>query len=298
MDKCIFCGQASWRLLFKIEGNEFELQRCGDCGLVATWPQPTREELKKYYASDYYSFRELSAPEQSKILSLEHFVRRIFFKQHYGREEKLNFKERLLLFFFQDRFGPFKKKIDFGKILDIGAGDGFFLKSAKDLGWTVAGVEPSVSAAGFATSQGLNVFAGTLEEAKYEADYFDIVRLSHSLEHTFDPASTLREAYRILRPGGSAIISVPNFSGLALKLFRNKLDIPKHLFHFTPQTLKQYLLYCGFKEIEVNYYSVGIIQSGLPKFWQKKIFTPVFLLIDRLLNIIKLGDSFVIIGSK
>jgi SAM-dependent methyltransferase len=298
MDKCVFCGENHFQPLFQIKGGDFKLLECKNCGLVFTSPEPNPEELKKYYSRDYYSFKELAAPPQDVILSFQQFVRRIFFKYYYGRDKKISFKEKLLLFFFQDRFGPFKKIFNIGKILDVGSGDGFFLSSAKSLGWEVAGVEPDAVAAKFATSLGLNVFAGTIEEAKYDSNYFGMVRLSHSLEHTYNPGGTILEAYRVLKPGGSIIISVPNFSGLALRLFRNKLDVPKHLFHFSPKTLKQYLLRCGFKDIEMNSYSVGIIQSGLPPFFQKKIFTPLFLVIDKMLNIIHLGDSFIIIGSK
>lgn len=298
MEKCVFCGENCFKSLFVVDGGDFELLKCEKCGLVSTSPQPNLEELKKYYSGDYYSFKELSGPSPSGIASFEHFVRRIFFKYYYGRDIKISFKEKLLLFLFQDRFGPFKKNLSGGKILDVGSGDGFFLSSAKELGWEVAGVEIDAASAKFATSFGLNVFAGILEEAKYGSDSFDVVRLSHSLEHTFDPAETILEAYRILKPGGSIIISVPNFSGLALRLFRNKLDVPKHLFHFTPKTLRHFLLRCGFKDIETNCYSVGIIQAGLPRFFRKKIFTPFFLAVDRLLNIIHLGDSFIILGSK
>jgi SAM-dependent methyltransferase len=298
MHKCVFCDENCFKPLFEIKGGDFELLQCENCGLVFTSPEPNIEELKKYYSRDYYSFKELAAPPQDVILSFQQFVRRIFFKYYYGRDKKVNFKEKLLLFFFQDRFGPFKKSLSIGKILDVGSGDGFFLSSAKELGWEVSGVEPDETAAAFAMSLGLNVFAGILEEAKYDSNYFDAVRLSHSLEHTYNPGGTILEAYRVLKPGGSIIVSVPNFSGLALKLFRSKLDVPKHLFHFSPKTLKQYLLRCGFKDIEINHYSVGIIQSGLPSFFQKKIFTPFFLVIDKMLNIIHLSDSFIIIGSK
>jgi SAM-dependent methyltransferase len=66
----------------------------------------------------------------------------------------------------------------------------------------------------------------------------------HVLEHLHDPGMALAEVSRILKPGGVALVGVPNFSGLEARLFKDKwfhLDVPRHVTHLTKASLKNAL---------------------------------------------------------
>ncbi|HLF11013.1 MAG TPA: class I SAM-dependent methyltransferase [Gammaproteobacteria bacterium] len=97
-----------------------------------------------------------------------------------------------------------------GRFLDVGCGTGSALAAARGLGWDAEGVEPSESAAAAARARGVTVRSATLEGAAYPAASFDLVWLSHVVEHVPDPVVLLREVARVLAPAGMAMISVPN----------------------------------------------------------------------------------------
>ena len=147
-----------------------------------------------------------------------------------------------------------------GTLLDIGCAAGTFLVGMKRHGdWTLHGVELSPGVAEIARERhGLDVFTGTLEEAAYPDDTFDAITLWDVLEHLHDPAASLREIRRILKPGGVLIIRVPNLASWDARLFGDAwagLDAPRHLYVFSPQTLSHML---EGAELDVLSHSSGI----------------------------------------
>ena len=145
----------------------------------------------------------------------------------------------------------YKKKN--GKLLDVGCAAGFFLHVAKQEGWNVQGVEPNSWLADYGRKNfEAKVFNGTLEEAKFKDNMFDIITMWDVLEHIPDPKSALIEANRILKPGGILIISFPDFSSIFAKLFGKNwwFLLSHHLFQFTPKTLKRMLRMTGFKTLK------------------------------------------------
>lgn len=85
------------------------------------------------------------------------------------------------------------------------------------------------------------IIVGGLEDAPWPNGYFDVVTLNMSLEHMHDPFGALCHVSRLLAPHGVTIIVVPNFSGIEFRLYKEKaygLQVPQHLYHFTPATLK------------------------------------------------------------
>ena len=129
-------------------------------------------------------------------------------------------------------------------LLDVGCGNGFFINFLQKHGeWTARGIEISEAAAKTAKQEfGLDVFNGNLEDAKLEAQSFDVVYLSYFLEHVFDPPSVLKEVQRILKDDGLVVVSLQNLAGAGFRLFGDRwygLDLPRHMYDFSPDTFRK-----------------------------------------------------------
>jgi SAM-dependent methyltransferase len=123
------------------------------------------------------------------------------------------------------------------------------------LGWSVQGVEPDPAAADTARARGLSVATGTLEDAAFPAGRFDVVTLSHVIEHLRDPLGTLRECARVLAPGGRVIVVTPNAASDGARVFGSSWmawDPPRHLVVFTPGSLERLMGAAGLSAIEVR----------------------------------------------
>ena len=153
------------------------------------------------------------------------------------------------------------------RVLDLGCGSGWFLRSMREQGWDTYGVEISESAAELGRKQsGLNIFAGTLSQANFANNYFDYVRANHSFEHISCPNETLDEVYRILRPEGKLMIAVPNIDSFNARIFRQYwwyLGAPVHCFNYSVRTLSQMLEKHSFSIERINFNSdySGIVGS-------------------------------------
>jgi SAM-dependent methyltransferase len=126
------------------------------------------------------------------------------------------------------------------------------------MGWETYGVEVDPEASERARLKGLSVFTGELFEANFPNNFFDVVRMSYVLEHLPNPKQTLIEIKRILRPHGRIYISVQNARSLNYRLFREKwfsLDVPRHLFSFTPKTIGMLLSTLDLKIKTIRYSS-------------------------------------------
>jgi 2-polyprenyl-3-methyl-5-hydroxy-6-metoxy-1,4-benzoquinol methylase len=137
-----------------------------------------------------------------------------------------------------------------GELLDIGCGNGSYLYTARKLGWKVTGLDIDPVAAR-ATEENLSipVITGTLEEADFRDESFDVIHMYHLIEHIPDPVGMLKECYRLLRPGGMALIGTNNLGSLVHRWFKEnyaQLDAPHHLFLFTPETLRDVARRGGF----------------------------------------------------
>ena len=124
-------------------------------------------------------------------------------------------------------------------MLDVGCGEGTFLKSAEDAGWQVVGTELQPEPA---RRLGLNVYQ-TLEECAHLAP-FDCFTLWHSLDHMRDPQSVIAKAREVLSERVFLFLAVPDFDGIQAKIFKSRwlhLDVPRHLYHFTEASIHEML---------------------------------------------------------
>lgn len=149
-----------------------------------------------------------------------------------------------------------------GTILDVGCFTGTLLDVAKARGWEPWGVEINKVASGYARDElGYNVHTGLLHDAKFDADFFDAVAATDTIEHLIEPRESLEEIFRILRPGGHAVFTVPN-AKMQVPKERWKKRLGKgrgmvigglaHINHFTPQLMPKILRQIGFADVRVH----------------------------------------------
>ena len=128
-----------------------------------------------------------------------------------------------------------------GRLLDVGCGSGEFAAMMAALGWDVVGLEPDVRAARIARREaGIAVVCSRLEEAPFAEASFDVVTLSHVIEHLANPVDALRTLRRLVRAGGKVVVITPNAKSLGHRVFRahwRDLDPPRHLHLLSPQAL-------------------------------------------------------------
>lgn len=182
---CGVCGSDDSVLLFPDErlspGRERGIVRCARCGLVYRNVRMTAAELLKHYQDE----------------------------AGFARQSPDWIERRTRVFRpYLDMLAQYRSR---NRILDVGAGHGFFLAACKAAGWECHGIEPSRHCRDFAAREyGLAFPHASIEDAGYEADFFDIVTFWNVLDHVPDPGRTMETVRRLLRPGGLVIVRVPN----------------------------------------------------------------------------------------
>ena len=138
--------------------------------------------------------------------------------------------------------------------LELGCATGRYLQRLERAGWQVRGVELSESASLRAIAAGLDVHNGVLETLAGNDAEFDLAAAWMVLEHVPDVRGTLQELHRRLRPDGRLLFSIPNAGCWEPRVFGAAWyvwELPRHLHHFTPGSIRALLSECGFGEIEV-----------------------------------------------
>lgn len=251
LTECIFCGSANYRFCFcasdrlhNVPGT-YKVHECRDCGLLFLNPQPEPEDLMAHYPAEYCAY-----DDERRFEARDENLYRIF----YGEDS--SWAARLLHLPYHHAL----RTITGGpgtRLLDVGCGSGHFLAMMKRaLGFDVYGVEAFGKNESFAKRHGLNIFRGTLTEAHFPAQFFDVVTMSHVLEHMPDPRAALKEVRRLLKPDGTLIIAVPNSASLLRYLFGRdwfSLDAPRHLFVPSVRNLRAFFSNEGFALERVRY---------------------------------------------
>jgi SAM-dependent methyltransferase len=226
---CALCGSAAFRLLGR-EGV-FEIRRCRGCGLVYVSPQPTREELPKFYENMFAEDTERTMQRRSRPGPVERHLRGIIGRRCPGG----------------------------GRLLEVGCGYGNLLKHLEALPFELHGLEvsPAVAQAARAHVPAARIGEGVLEEAAFPDEAFDCIALVAVLEHVKDPRRAVGMLHRWLRPGGAVVIQVPyiqHFFRLArfVPFVPFGFEAPRHLFDFSPRTLPRFLREAGFDDVRVE----------------------------------------------
>ena len=236
--------------------GRFPLVKCQQCGLVYQTPRPA--DLSPYYEGDYMCFGGSSKPFKFQPLT----------------QRKRAFQPNPDIEFYGSAYsyGEIVNAVvagrHQGRLLDVGCGPGDFLYAAQQLGWEVVGVEPNpgaaqraqarlsskpASVASVASQSNGTVVTGFLQAGMLPDASFDLVTLWHVIEHLDDPVQTMREAHRLLKPGGLCIVQTPRLGSLESALFGpvwSGLDSPRHLTIFSRATLFGVMQKAGFQVSE------------------------------------------------
>lgn len=142
------------------------------------------------------------------------------------------------------------------RVLEIGSGQGSFLKLARERGIHVSGVELNPEGAESARKQGYTVYQTDLVSLQAEdSGLWDVICAFQVLEHLSQPRAFLEQALSILRPGGILIISVPNAS-VAQQLDPERNDLldqaPHHMSHWDERVFRSLESFLPFKVQEMT----------------------------------------------
>lgn len=143
-----------------------------------------------------------------------------------------------------------------GRMVELGSGLGYLLRSFKDEGWDVLGIDPWRAAPMHTRKvHGFETVPATLEQARLPDASADVVVMLHVIEHVPDPVATLREIHRVLRPGGHLVMETPRYDTLMFRLLGHRersLRCDGHVYFFTFDTLRRSYEKAGFREVETR----------------------------------------------
>ena len=217
---CNLCGSVESRVMYRkpdtrywISPHVFDAVRCRRCGLGFVNPRPTRESIRVFYPDSFYERRDVVAERGRYDLQAQ-------FLAGYPR----------------------------GRVLDIGCAGGAFLKVLQEQGWQTFGMDLVETK----NDYGIPIVYGELPQLGYSSEYFDVVTAWAAFEHLHDPKAYFLEVGRILKPGGDFVCLVTNLNSVWSRLAYAE-DIPRHLYFYSPRTLRRYADLAGLRVERIDY---------------------------------------------
>ena len=182
-------------------------------------------------------------------------------------------QEQEYLATFREDVRRIREFVPSGRILEVGCGYGYFLQCALDAGFDAYGIDLSPAAVKWAaTRHPGRVFCGLLEEVPEIQDQkYDVIFGSHLIEHLTEPSEFLREAGRLLRPGGLVVMVTPNIKSLLARVSGSRwvsFKIPEHVSYYDPATITTLLNRTGYTVRAVDsayqYYALPFVSTPRP----------------------------------
>jgi SAM-dependent methyltransferase len=230
VSRCPSCHDADASVLLRApdrfhgRSELYTLMRCPACSLVWIDSPPTPEDMGRHYGPDYD--RAISSTGEATV------------ERWRGRCETI---------------ARYKQG---GRILDLGCSSGSFLSALSRDHWQLFGIEMSQEVAERARKRcGATVFVGDILDAKFPANHFDAITCIHVFEHVYKPREVLTKVAEWLKPGGVFYTLMPNIDSAAFRFFKSywyALELPRHLFHFSPRSLAYLTDSVGLKTLSLK----------------------------------------------
>lgn len=245
-EPCAVCGQVgAYELLRapdRLHGRQasYTLVRCPDCSLVWLHQPPKPEEMHLHYTEAYHRLiSEAGGPNPA----------------HRWRDRKTT-------------LGKHRQS---GTLLDLGCSSGSFLECMRSESWKLYGVEMSREEARTAEARtGAQVFVGDVPDAPFAPDSFDIITCFDVLEHMYEPRRVMAKVREWLKPGGIFYVQVPNIDSAERRVFASYwhgLELPRHLFHYSPASLKFLAKSAGLTEVSLETRRNPAVGTSLRYIW-------------------------------
>ncbi len=180
---------------------------------------PGQESIGAYYVSENY----ISHSDTRKGI-----VNRLY---HLVRKRTLTAKLKLV---------RHETGMQTGNILDIGSGTGAFIHTMKTAGWSATGLEPDEQARRKASSNYNLETLPASELFNLPAGKFNAITMWHVMEHVHQLHEYVTQLKKLLAPGGKLFIAVPNYTSYDAGVYKEywaAYDVPRHLYHFSPQSM-------------------------------------------------------------
>ena len=214
---------------YTVSQQKFSVWHCNACTAGFTQDVPAQDAIGAYYASENYISH--SDTKKGIINSLYHLVR----KRTLGAKRRLVINETAMLK---------------GGILDIGCGTGAFLDTMKEAGWSIVGLEPDE----VARKKAIELYDIHPQEPgklfELPAASFNAITMWHVLEHVHELHAYIRQIANLLSVNGKLFIAVPNYTSKDAGMYEEywaAYDVPRHLYHFSPQSIEKLLSIHGLK---------------------------------------------------
>ncbi|SRR5579883_162170 len=240
VDACRACGQASTSVFltgpdwFNGGTQQYTLVRCRNCSLVWLSDRPEPHEMGQHYGVDYDRFISNAGDSQER---------------------------------WEHRQAAIRQYKSGGALLDLGCSSGSFLASLKGQNWRLFGVEMSPEAAKAARAKtGADVFIGDILDAPFAPESFDVITCFDVLEHVYEPDRVLEKVKQWLKPDGVFYMLVPNIDSGEARTFRSYwygLELPRHLTHFSPESLRQMAHSAGLTELSIESHSNPTVEYSM-----------------------------------
>ncbi len=224
---CNVCGCEECELVYPAGVAQcHQIVRCSRCGLMRADPPgpPAHLEVESWPDDPTWDV-EVKAPQRCE-------------------KERLQVRDFRRTLEALDRLHPNR-----GRLVEVGSSYGYLLAACRDDGWDVLGVEPDINGCKHSAKLGVQAVHGILESAHLPSASADVVVTLHVIEHVPDPMGLLREAWRILRPGGHLVVETPRYDSLMFRLLGRRersMRCDGHVWFFTVPTLRRACELAGF----------------------------------------------------